>query len=57
MRRPDPSRRPTNRLDRLVRALLDQGVTAKTIAQALAELPGVSRKQAYARVLAIGERR
>ncbi len=46
-----------DQIDRLVRALLDQGVTAKTIVQALAELPGVSRKQAYARVLAIGERR
>ncbi len=40
-------------LDRLVRALLAQGVTAKTLAHALGDLPGVSRKEAYARVLAI----
>jgi 16S rRNA (cytidine1402-2'-O)-methyltransferase len=44
-------------LDRLVRALLDQGVTAKTVAKALSELPGVSHKQAYERVLAIAGRR
>lgn len=44
-------------LDRLVRALLDQGVTPKTLAQALGALPGMSHKQAYARVLAIAERR
>ncbi len=42
-------------LDRLVRALLDQGVTAKTVAKALSELPGVSHKQAYERVLAIAD--
>jgi 16S rRNA (cytidine1402-2'-O)-methyltransferase len=40
-------------VDRLVRALLEQGVTAKTISHALAALPGFSRKEAYARVLAI----
>ena len=43
-------------LDRFVRALLAQGVTPKTIAKALGELPGVSHKQAYARVLALAER-
>jgi 16S rRNA (cytidine1402-2'-O)-methyltransferase len=43
-------------LDRLVRKLLDQGVTPKTLAKALAELPGTSHKQAYARVLAIAKR-
>jgi 16S rRNA (cytidine1402-2'-O)-methyltransferase len=42
-------------IDRLVRSLLTQGVTAKSIAHALAELPGLSRKEAYARVLAIAE--
>ena len=42
-------------LDRLVRALLAQGVTTKTLAHALADLPGVSRKEAYARVLAIAD--
>jgi 16S rRNA (cytidine1402-2'-O)-methyltransferase len=44
-------------LDRLVRALLEQGVTVKTLAKALGELPGTSHKEAYARVLAIAERR
>jgi 16S rRNA (cytidine1402-2'-O)-methyltransferase len=43
-------------LDRLVRALLGQGVTPKTLAKALSELPGMSHKQAYARVLAIAKR-
>ncbi|HEV7525574.1 MAG TPA: 16S rRNA (cytidine(1402)-2'-O)-methyltransferase [Acidimicrobiia bacterium] len=43
-------------LDRLVRALLQQGVTPKTLAKALGELPGVSHKEAYARVLAIAAR-
>ncbi len=42
-------------LDRLLRALLAQGVTNKTLAHALADLPGVSRKEAYARVLAIAD--
>jgi 16S rRNA (cytidine1402-2'-O)-methyltransferase len=40
-------------LDRFVRALFEQGVTTKTLVAALVELPGVSHKQAYARVLAI----
>jgi 16S rRNA (cytidine1402-2'-O)-methyltransferase len=44
-------------LDRLVRALLEQGVTVKTLAKALGELPGTSHKEAYARVLAIAARR
>ena len=43
-------------LDRLVRALLGRGVTPKTLAKALAELPGTTHKQAYARVLAIAKR-
>jgi 16S rRNA (cytidine1402-2'-O)-methyltransferase len=43
-------------LDRLLRALLRQGVTPKTLASALAELPGTSHKQAYAHVLAIAKR-
>jgi len=43
-------------LDRLVRALLEHGVTPKTLARALGDLPGVSHKQAYARVLAIAKR-
>jgi 16S rRNA (cytidine1402-2'-O)-methyltransferase len=44
-------------VDRLVRALLAQGVTPKTVAKALSDLPGVSHKEAYARVLDIaGER-
>jgi 16S rRNA (cytidine1402-2'-O)-methyltransferase len=43
-----------SRTDAFVRALLDQGVTTKTVAAALAELPGISRKEAYARVLALG---
>ncbi len=43
-------------LDRLVRALLEHGVTPKTLARALGELPGVSHKQAYTRVLAIAKR-
>jgi 16S rRNA (cytidine1402-2'-O)-methyltransferase len=42
--------------DRLVRALLDEGVTPRSIASALATLPGVSRKEAYARVLVVAER-
>ena len=53
----EPDAATDEQLDRLVRALLEQGVTTKTIAKALSELPGVSHKQAYARVLAIAERR
>jgi 16S rRNA (cytidine1402-2'-O)-methyltransferase len=44
-------------LDRLVRALLAQGVTPKTVAKALSELPGISHKQAYTRVLEIARQR
>lgn len=43
------------RLDPVARALLADGVTAKTVAHALAALPGVSRKDAYARVLTLQE--
>ena len=43
-------------VDRLLRALLSQGVTPKTLAKALSELPGISHKQAYARVLALAQR-
>jgi len=41
----------------VVRALLANGVTTKTIAHALAQLPGVTRQEAYARVLALAEPR
>ncbi len=44
-------------LDRFVRALLEQGVTPKTVAKALSALPGTSHKEAYARVLGIADRR
>jgi len=40
-------------IDRLLRALLAEGVTTKTLAQALARLPGTSRKAAYSRVLGL----
>ena len=43
-------------VDALLRALLDQGVPASTVAQALTAMPGVGRNQAYARVLALGAR-
>jgi 16S rRNA (cytidine1402-2'-O)-methyltransferase len=46
-----------DRLERLVRALLEQGVTPKTVAAALSSLPGVSHKEAYGRVLDIARRR
>jgi len=41
----------------VVRALLADGVTTKTIARALAQLPGLTRQEAYARVLALAELR
>jgi 16S rRNA (cytidine1402-2'-O)-methyltransferase len=41
-------------VDALLRSLLVQGVPASTLAQALRAIPGVSRNQAYARVLALG---
>jgi 16S rRNA (cytidine1402-2'-O)-methyltransferase len=44
------------RFDALLRALLDQGVTTKTLAAALGSLPGVRHKEAYARVLALTDR-
>ncbi len=40
-------------LDPVARALLADGVTAKTVAHALAAIPGVSRKDAYARVITL----
>ena len=42
--------------ERLVRALLAEGVSPRTIAAALGALPGVSRREAYARVLALAGR-
>jgi 16S rRNA (cytidine1402-2'-O)-methyltransferase len=44
------------RFDALLRALLEQGVTPKTLAAALGSLPGVRHKEAYARVLALADR-
>jgi 16S rRNA (cytidine1402-2'-O)-methyltransferase len=41
-------------LDELLRSLLDQGVPASTVAQALRVMPGIGRNQAYERVLALG---
>ena len=41
-------------LDDLLRALLEQGVPASTVAQALRVMPGIGRNQAYERVLALG---
>ena len=41
-------------LDDLLRSLLEQGVPASTIAQALRVMPGIGRNQAYERVLALG---
>jgi 16S rRNA (cytidine1402-2'-O)-methyltransferase len=46
-----------DRFDALLRALLDQGVTTKTLAAALGSLPGVRHKEAYARVLALSDRK
>jgi 16S rRNA (cytidine1402-2'-O)-methyltransferase len=44
-------------IERFVQSLLAQGVTPKTVAKALSDLPGVTHQQAYARVLAIARRR
>jgi 16S rRNA (cytidine1402-2'-O)-methyltransferase len=44
-------------LERFVRALLAQGVTPKTVAKALSDLPGITHKEAYARVLEIARQR
>jgi 16S rRNA (cytidine1402-2'-O)-methyltransferase len=41
-------------VDALLRSLLEQGVSASTLAQALRALPGVGRNEAYERVLALG---
>jgi 16S rRNA (cytidine1402-2'-O)-methyltransferase len=43
-----------NEIDALLRSLLDQGVPASTVAQALKAMPGVGRNEAYERVLALG---
>ena len=42
-------------VDELLRSLLAQGVTATTLVRALSALPGTSRKEAYARVLELGQ--
>jgi len=44
-------------VDDVLRSLLAQGVPASTLAQALRAMPGVSRNQAYERVLALGRER
>jgi 16S rRNA (cytidine1402-2'-O)-methyltransferase len=44
-------------VDELLRSLLGQGVPASTLAQALRALPGITRNQAYERVLALGRER
>ena len=41
-------------VDALVRVLLEHGVPPSTLAQALRAIPGVSRNEAYERVLALG---
>jgi len=41
-------------VDALLRSLLEQGVPASTVAQALRALPGIGRNQAYERVLELG---
>jgi 16S rRNA (cytidine1402-2'-O)-methyltransferase len=41
-------------VDALLRSLLDQGVPASTVAQALKAMPGIGRNEAYERVLALG---
>ena len=42
-------------VDDLLRSLLAQGVTATTLVRALSAQPGTSRKEAYARVLELGQ--
>jgi 16S rRNA (cytidine1402-2'-O)-methyltransferase len=44
----------THDVDALLRSLLDQGVPASTVAQALKAMPGIGRNEAYERVLALG---
>jgi 16S rRNA (cytidine1402-2'-O)-methyltransferase len=41
-------------VDALLRSLLEQGVPASTVAQALKTMPGMGRNEAYERVLALG---
>lgn len=41
-------------IDTLLKSLLDQGVPASTVAQALKSMPGMGRNEAYERVLALG---
>ena len=52
----EPADIDDERFDTLLRALLEQGVTAKTLSAALGSLPGVRHKEAYARVLALTDR-
>jgi 16S rRNA (cytidine1402-2'-O)-methyltransferase len=47
----------TGDIDALLRSLLEQGVPASTVAQALKTMPGIGRNEAYERVLALGRRR
>ena len=44
----------TGDIDTLLRSLLEQGVPASTVAQALKTMPGIGRNEAYERVLALG---
>jgi 16S rRNA (cytidine1402-2'-O)-methyltransferase len=44
----------TRDVDALLRSLLEQGVPASTVAQALKAMPGVGRNEAYERVHALG---
>jgi 16S rRNA (cytidine1402-2'-O)-methyltransferase len=41
-------------VDALLRSLLEQGVPASTVAQALKTMPGIGRNEAYERVLSLG---
>jgi 16S rRNA (cytidine1402-2'-O)-methyltransferase len=50
----DPATITADDVDTLLRSLLEQGVPASTVAQALRALPGVGRNEAYERVLALG---
>jgi 16S rRNA (cytidine1402-2'-O)-methyltransferase len=43
-------------VDALLRSLLEQGVPASTVAQALKSMPGIGRNEAYERVHALGNR-
>jgi 16S rRNA (cytidine1402-2'-O)-methyltransferase len=46
----------TEHVDALLRSLLEQGVPASTVAQALKSMPGIGRNDAYERVHALGNR-